>query len=1536
MVGTPIFSSAEITSDATGRKLALTFDRNVSAGTGSATVGATRLFAMANGRTISTVGAPSISGAIATFDLREGKPVHQGETGVTVNIPSGLVVDADDASPVAASNDNAVTNNSPKVYSPQCRLISFPEQDETGTYTAEADAIGCYGVTHVVFTASDGVTTLTSPSIQERTVSSYDSWLCYRHDFDLSALNDGEITITATAHWITGGGTQQDSFTIWNNDGGTLPARTTYYAATTGNNTTGDGTLGNPFRDMGYCYNRARLNGDATCDVVALDDGSYDVRNGTGGNNYSPTRPVRFMRGGTSTAGTIDSDGILQGGVRLRPQDAQDLRPRILGAGMQANDVIIDLREPTNGDNVRQAYLNQYFDCFFTINSAVVVGTGLADFVPTILRGDVRFFGCTSMQIQRAFPHSRSMRNCTGQDFGSDFSTNASRYVVNCHAIRRGMGLRSLDVQYTNAGPATISRNASAQTITLNDPVNGSTVLSTSASGYSAAEAQAAINAVAGWSATNPNDNLPWTNEGLLDITATDATSVVGIWVRSGDHSDLLQWFNDDFSNVLVNGVRTTVLNPAEFPGLDPTDQVVWLDHASVTHDGLAIANVSDGQMMFGATRSGIQSTLKDVMFIFCSTPWTNINFINGSGPSGNVFFIPDNVYTGASVWRSQATENFSAGGNPVDIDEVYLGDTHWNNTSPTISSGDFLGTLTTGTVEDEFSDEGFGTPNLTPINNIVARTSNVLGFPDTFGRPRNDNSALGAQRAADETGSGGGTPMTTITDNFTRTTHGPIDGTTFSESPGFTWNNTGNPFNTHAPGLARIDLDFNRGGDIFCEQSVASDVTVTVNLNPWQQRRSFPTVIARAQDGVDGGDTYYNCRVLFISTGDQYVLLLRKRVAGVTTVLDTLSVADNQTEYENLIQNNSSVLSITVDGTSISGSWEIAGNTFNVSATDSDITAGDFVGASLFKQSSSDIELTSFNAQFGSPAGNVDLDAVSGSYQYTGQVATVATSPPIPGSGLNALGDSVVSQGFISAVNAGSIGLAAGMVRQGAELFSEVANFSVGGSASAGLAAQATSAIAGDFDVSMIHTGSNDAVLNTDRTTYITNLRNACTSLRNAGHVVILCVPIQRDDAPWTPTMQTRLEEYWEDILAEPLGTSWDYLVRTDQVPEWSSDGVTVNADMKVGPASESGVHPPAEGSYFITNKIIDTITQSVNPAPSYTDLVVGNLTGTSGLTNGNFSGDLANSFQAIGTSLGPISAVLSKPTDSEQAITFSGTAATDNVAVMYVATFTPISAGTKIRGRFRFKADASIAGVASFSPGVWTDGGEIRTLGNSVITNTEPNGNLWPNLGSDTDDGFITMYTPQYTVADGGENLSFYMEMYFQNSTATGGTVTFVNPDIIEDVSDAGDVSLEAVAGEYQYVGQTPTLSITGDVNLTAQSGEYTYVGQTAILNITGVVEPVPLRRLSVTGTFAADGTSLDTLTNSATVFITGSFVGTINVQARTEAGDWVNTYQFTGVGSEAISFARERPVRLNATVTSGEVEYSIENAVEFLDER
>lgn len=743
MVGTPNLSAAQITSDASGRVLELTFDRNVVAGSGAATVTATRLFGLSAGRTISTVGSPTIVGAVATFNLREGKPVHDGESGVSVAVPLGLVLDADDNSQSAASS-TSVTNNSPKSYAPSVRLVDMKERDVSGTITIEAESLGHYGVSQVVFSATDGSTTVTQ-TVTGRTRSALDSWPLYIGTLDLTSLNDGAVTITATSTCAGTGGTRADSYTHYNNSGGTLSRPSYYCDIVSGSDTTGNGTEANPYQHAGRCFRAARDNSDATCNVVILSDGNYNLQEGSSGLTFNNTRPVRVIRGGAATKNgvVIIDDGI----ATIRKACSGDVH---------VESVSIRLISTADNENLAQIALNGImYDCrFFGQHASIATNNGGTSWVAASASGDVTAISCGLTDVLKGYPSFYGLRNNTGARIASDFITNVSGFAINLECTDRGTGRDAFTVEWTGTGTGTVTKvddtlTLVANSITTNiDLVTNNTV----------SQVVSQINAVTDWTATTLFNGITIDDaESFFDFSV-DASTEQTIQIRNPDHSDLLQMHSGTYTNVIVNGIRERFTAPAE-PGVSNDLQAFWFDHANFVSNSFHCANVSSITQEDGFNRSGLHGPQTDFMLLNFTSD-KNFNLINRPGTTD---LIPDNVYVSNSVCKSIDLENF-ASGNIVDVDEFYLGNFHFAQAGDVVA-GDLLGSLTIGALSSEFASISYNSFTLTPINNLVGVASNDDELSDNFGNLRSASTALGGQRAATETGNYGG--AATVPDGF-------------------------------------------------------------------------------------------------------------------------------------------------------------------------------------------------------------------------------------------------------------------------------------------------------------------------------------------------------------------------------------------------------------------------------------------------------------------------------------------------------------------------------------------------------------------------------------------------------------------------------------------------------------------------------------------------------------------------------------------------------------------------------------------------
>jgi len=938
-------TSAEITATAGGRELKLTFNDNVQAGAGSAIVRGSTLFAKDGLRAVPTIGAPTISANTATFTLQDGKPIAANENGLIVDIPVGLIERASDSSPIGLSTGRSVTNNSVRTYAPGCHLISTEEMEYAATYMAEAEAFGHFALEKVVITADDGVNTpLTSGDIVARDRLGSE-WPSYRHTFDLSTLDDGPVTITATAYCAATGGTRTDSHTIYNISGATLSRPFTYYVDGTSGLDSNDGSIGSPFATIGKARRQGLTDAPAAgINIIIRADGIYSLKSGGDGNLYHPPNKCLITRDPATTtlAGTI----IIENG---------DGEIRSYGSGDILKNVSVQLNQ-IGQEYMVSSYVEQYIDCDLygagSTKGALGHPGSASVWISSGLLGVAKFYGCHVHDIVIAYGGAGKVINCTSSDHEADFASLCS-VVVNSHCTNRGIGEAAFTVQYTNTGPATIFRDQSSDNIVLTDPVNGTTNIDTSVY-TTVADVVAQINALTNWTATTISNTNP-VHGSALSGPEKDATSEITVYNRTGYHSDLLQWWGDDFVNTVVNGVSAVSYDSDVYWGTPPQAQAIWLDHDAVTHDGLFIANVSDAQFVTGQNRSGMQQSLKDVMIAFCSTPWTALNPINN--PS--VGIVPDNVYVGASVVRSMAFENYDSA-PIIDKETLYYGDLHFNEVaaSKPITATDIVntgGSLTVGDVTAEFSDEAVGSAALTPAasSNIEDVASNVGDFPDCFGNRRTSaNSAIGAQRGPTETAtypSEVTPPSYLIEDTFARDPYDALVGSTCSDGS-HTWGSGSSTLNTVDPGTCE-HLTGNEYSIAFIQELVGqNDYAIEIDVSSHTNRRDAVIAFARSTGNLTE-DNCYKAGIVYFTTGDTVRLAIYKSVAGVETELgSTILSADPTAPY---------TLTFTVNGSSLDLSW--SGGSETVSVTDSEFTSGGYAGLANYAQGANVTELDQF-----------------------------------------------------------------------------------------------------------------------------------------------------------------------------------------------------------------------------------------------------------------------------------------------------------------------------------------------------------------------------------------------------------------------------------------------------------------------------------------------------------------------------------------------------------------------------------------------
>ena len=384
---------------------------------------------------------------------------------------------------------------------------------------------------------------------------------------------------------------------------------------------------------------------------------------------------------------------------------------------------------------------------------------------------------------------------------------------------------------------------------------------------------------------------------------------------------------------------------------------------------------------------------------------------------------------------------------------------------------------------------------------------------------------------------------------------------------------------------------------------------------------------------------------------------------------------------------------------------------------------------------------------------------------------------PPIAGS-IDTYGDSVMAIGVTSNLHFSNIGLAGGLVA-GGDRITALSNYAVGGQTSSDLATQITGAGTTASLWAIIHVGSNDAFGAVPTATFMGNIRSACSTLKTAGKRVCVCMPIQRNDQrtpvedSWNATRQAQLEEYWTALLSEPSGT-WDFLIRTDKVPEWSSDGVVPNADVSKGGTDDNAVHPNPKGTYYIAKKVINTIAGSMLPK-AVTTKATSSLAGTAGYRESGFTGSLASAWQGYGAFTG-VTGTFSKPSATEQRITWSGTSTASEYGLILDATSIAATTGEVLRVRMDVRS-SSLAGLTGFSCGFYNLGAAAdRAYTNYLTAFNSDLSEFPPDIGGGA---YTTIYSPWYTVP-ANEDLLIAITAACLDGATMGGTIDFTNVSV------------------------------------------------------------------------------------------------------------------------------------------------------------
>lgn len=758
-----------------GNHLAITFDKAATYNTGQATLKATPIVGQTAKReclTVPDAELPVIRGDGTTtvvFLVRDamdgypglGTPINKGESSVTLDLPAGFVRNGADSN--LADTDNAVTNSSENSSKGTCR-IRHPMVRHTfaGTLTIEAEAFSHFasgtndGVTSLAYTVSDGSNPDVTGSLTRAQTSAIgDGWKVWGASaVDISGLDDGALTLTVTATYDWTAETRSDSITIYNNNGGGLDATNgLYYVSTSGNDTTGDGSTGTPYRNIGKAFDQMRADGDAGGTVRIKDAGNWNMQEGGSGSIWNNTRPLIIEP--DPAAGLADTDVVIyddNSGLY-----AESIRGNLSGFVIFRN-LKININNAATDGYIAQIVNSHVFDNVLVSHDG---SSSPAVSATTSWNGSTAYTACAYNsavdQSLKGFSSYLRVINCTVARTASDTLANCL-YVSHLEVDRRSYGVPMFSVQYTGAAAdATIELSdvAAGGTFTLKEDGSSVATFDTQSASYdTVTELVAAIDAVADWTATDLTDatDLQDTREIYSFAAASCKASALSVWVNSDDHSDFSQIFGsgNTYENVIWNGIQC-VGSYVDTPGLNPVQQVFWLDHAGpLKIHGLAIVNCLDVTWgTSGGQRSGIHSDIRDALIGWNSLPDNQWNLIYKGGGTANSYFSPTNVVFAYNWLDSIILESTGVNGDGSDI--FLYGNCYVDNTGGVTGVDD----VDTGAITTEATTYSRPTFDLTPLSasSLVDVYTNTVQINDATGAIRTGTVAGALQPAA----SGGG-----------------------------------------------------------------------------------------------------------------------------------------------------------------------------------------------------------------------------------------------------------------------------------------------------------------------------------------------------------------------------------------------------------------------------------------------------------------------------------------------------------------------------------------------------------------------------------------------------------------------------------------------------------------------------------------------------------------------------------------------------------------------------------------------------------
>lgn len=707
-----------------GRSIQMTFDANYTfAVQDTVNISTTPLFAESTNRVISTSNIERGNGTTTpVFTLPKGKPVNRHES---------ISVTMDRNSNVSETAASAV-NNSQTLCEPVCRLTgNYTNQFITGSFAAEAQALGIIGpgdgIAYVIFELTDGSTTYSSNEIYNRTESPIDGMRQYRATMDPSGLTAGEITLRVTAYaGYSALVTRQDELTLFYDDGTLVPFEG--YITTSGTeceDDAGEGaailTAGNYSANYGTAVNPGRHPRDICAIARAL--GGYDYVN------------INIMVAGS----------YKYGGFQLFGQFFDGPGYILPGSGLNSTNVFLIEDSEKSVSRMRAEYLGNTMvirDCFInptrsqqsafsnTMDSSVCMVDGckfapldrwtnqpnsLLDLPVGRAAGTSARVECFNMEMPAVktlgggFVKYRNVRiGHTDADVGQAFENMSNVTVVN--GRKRGEPA----MRISSTVPNSTWRKDEGQVV-LADQNGIDVIFLLDAYGdIGLSNLVAEINSRPGWTCTQllsadfdayETNGDGSSDDGFLDsLQSYDVTTTpLDIYITSAFHADLVQFFQDDFENVLID---TAIDSTAQDPGNKSDQQVYWFDHAGPpSHNGIAAINVSHySYNPQGNTRNGFHANMKNCVFAFHTLPDRRNNFLfGGQGSSGitettgrSSVFTPMNFSFVHSIWDGFVQEGFGPAYPDTAIPDdlpVYIDNNIFTRAS---SLGDFEGTRAT------------------------------------------------------------------------------------------------------------------------------------------------------------------------------------------------------------------------------------------------------------------------------------------------------------------------------------------------------------------------------------------------------------------------------------------------------------------------------------------------------------------------------------------------------------------------------------------------------------------------------------------------------------------------------------------------------------------------------------------------------------------------------------------------------------------------------------------------------------------------